>query len=263
MLRTGRDQWRVAGVSGVARRTLSPVTSRPTTGPPPGLRAATPPDLPATERPAEGTTAADSVTPASAAPHPDPHPVRPTTNPSQTTTPSPGAAHETAGVEPSSAPLAGDLPAERHRLSPRVTSYWRWRAFFSALPLLALLASLAVVVPWGPWWAGWGIVGVALAAVILAVIILPPIRYRVFWYAISTTEIDVQHGIIFVKRSVVPMHRVQNLRTERGPMADHYGMTNLKIKTAAGSVNISGLGRREADELCDRISALADVADDV
>ena len=35
------------------------------------------------------------------------------------------------------------------------------------------------------------------------------------------------------------------------------------IATAAGSVNLSGLDRREADDLCDRISSLADVADDV
>jgi membrane protein YdbS with pleckstrin-like domain len=104
---------------------------------------------------------------------------------------------------------------------------------------------------------------VLTALVAVAIVVLAPIRYQVFWYAISPTEIDIQHGIIFIKRSVVPMHRVQTLRTERGPMADHYRMTNLKIKTAGGSVTISGLGRVEADELCDRISRLADVADDV
>jgi len=126
-----------------------------------------------------------------------------------------------------------------------------------------LLIALAIVIPWGPWWIRWGIVGIAAVLVVMAMVILPPIRYRVFWYAISPTEIDIQHGIIFIKRSVVPMHRVQNLRTERGPIADHYRMTNLKIRTAAGSVNLSGLDRTEADELCDRISALADVADDL
>ena len=128
---------------------------------------------------------------------------------------------------------------------------------------MLLLIALAIVIPWGPWWIRWGIVGIAAVLVVLAMVILPPIRYRVFWYAISPTEIDVQHGIIFIKRSVVPMHRVQNLRTERGPIADHYRMTNLKIRTAAGSVNLSGLDRTEADQLCERISALADVADDV
>jgi hypothetical protein len=128
---------------------------------------------------------------------------------------------------------------------------------------LLLLIALAIVIPWGPWWIRWGIVGIAAVLVVLAMVILPPIRYRVFWYAISPTEIDIQHGIIFIKRSVVPMHRVQNLRTERGPIADHYRLTNLKIRTAAGSVNLSGLDRTEADQLCERISALADVADDV
>jgi membrane protein YdbS with pleckstrin-like domain len=95
------------------------------------------------------------------------------------------------------------------------------------------------------------------------IVILPPIRYRVFWYAISPTEIDIQDGIIFTTRSVVPMHRVQTLLTERGPLADHYRMTNLKIRTAAGSVRLSGLDRGEADELCKRIGRLTDLADDV
>ena len=140
-------------------------------------------------------------------------------------------------------PLAGDLPTERHRLPARVTRYWRWRAFYSSLPLLVLLISGAIVLPWGPWWVRWGIVGVVVAVIAACIIILPPIRYRVFWYAISSTEIDIQNGIIFIKRSVVPMHRVQTLRTERGPMADHYRMTNLKIRTAAGSVRLSGLDR--------------------
>jgi membrane protein YdbS with pleckstrin-like domain len=94
-------------------------------------------------------------------------------------------------------------------------------------------------------------------------IILPPIRYRVFWFAISPTEIDIQNGIIFIKRSVVPMRRVQTLLSERGPIADHYRLTNLKIRTAAGSVRLSGLDRGEADELAERISRLTDLADDV
>ena len=142
----------------------------------------------------------------------------------------------------SAVPLAGDLPTERHRLPARVTRYWRWRAFYSSLPLLVLLISVAIVLPWGPWWVRWGIVGVFVAVIAACIIILPPIRYRVFWYAISSTEIDIQNGIIFTKRSVVPMHRVQTLLSERGPMADHYRMTNLKIRTAAGSVQAQRAG---------------------
>jgi membrane protein YdbS with pleckstrin-like domain len=169
----------------------------------------------------------------------------------------------TAPGEPFAAPLAGDLPTERHRLPARVTRYWRWRAFCSALPLLVLLVSAAVLLPWGPWWARWGVVAVFIAVIAACLIILPPIRHRVFWYAISPTEIDIQEGIFFTKRSVVPMRRVQTLRSERGPIADHYRMTTLKIRTAAGAVSLSGLDRDEADALCDRICRLTDLADDV
>ncbi len=168
-----------------------------------------------------------------------------------------------AAGEPDPALLAGDLAAERHRLPARVTRYWRWRVFYSSLPLLVLLITAAIVLPWGPWWVRWGIVGVFVAVIAVCLIILPPIRYRVFWYAISSTEIDIQNGIIFTTRSVVPMRRVQTLLSERGPMADHYRLTNLRIRTAGGSVRLSGLDRGEADELCERISQLTDLADDV
>ena len=173
------------------------------------------------------------------------------------------ASPSTAAGDRDSVRLAGDLPAERHRLPARVTRYWRWRGFFSSLPLLALLISGAFVLPWGPSWVRWGVVGFFVVVIAVCLIVLPPIRYRVFWYAISSTEIDVQNGIIFIKRSVVPMRRVQTLLSERGPIADHYRLTNLKIRTAAGSVRLSGLDRGEADELTERISRLTDLADDV
>ena len=125
-------------------------------------------------------------------------------------------------AEQDAVPLAGDLAVERHHLPARVARYWRWRAFYSSLPLVVMLISAAIVLPWGPWWVRWGIVGVVVAVVAACIVILPPIRYRVFWYAISSTEIDIQNGIIFIHRSVVPMRRVQTLFSERGPIADHY-----------------------------------------
>jgi uncharacterized protein len=214
---------------------LGDVTTRPRIGQPPGVQSdgsTQPRQSPTGSPPASGTGATEEVSP---------------------TTPGGWLA----------VPLAGDLPTERHRLPARVTRYWRWRAFCSSLPVLVLMVTGAIVLPWGPWWVRWGVVGVVIAVITAGMIILPPIRYRVFWYAISSTEIDVQSGIIFTKRSLVPMHRVQTLRSERGPIADHYRMTTLKIRTAAGSVSLSGLDRAEADELCERIGRLTGLADDV
>ena len=160
-------------------------------------------------------------------------------------------------------PLVGDQVTERHRLSRRVVAYWRWRWLLSLVPSLLLLAALAIVIPFGDAWLRWSAFLVLAAAGFVSLVILPPIRFRVFWYAISPTEIDIQHGIIFIKRSVIPMHRVQSLRVERGPIADHYRMATLRISTAASTLSVSGLERPEADEVCTRISQLADVTDDV
>jgi membrane protein YdbS with pleckstrin-like domain len=236
---------------------LSNVTSGPSTGQPAGVQSggsAQPPSPRVSPSPAADTGEAEegeSISAIAAAG------VDGRTAPVATTVP------PTAAGEPFAVPLAGDLPTERHRLPARVTRYWRWRAFYGSLPLLVLLVSGAIVLPWGPWWVRWGIVGVVVAVIATCMIILPPIRYRVFWYAISSTEIDIQNGIIFIKRSVVPMRRVQSLRSDCGPLADHYRMTNLKIRTAAGSVSLSGLDRGEADELCEQIGRLTDLADDV
>jgi membrane protein YdbS with pleckstrin-like domain len=160
-------------------------------------------------------------------------------------------------------PLIGDTVGERHRLSRRVIAYWRWRWLISLVPTLLLLAALAIVIPWGEWWMRWSLFTVLAVVGIAALVVLPPIRFRVFWYAISPTEIDIQHGIVFIKRSVIPMHRVQSLRVERGPIADHYRMATLRISTAADTLSVSGLARPEADAVCTRIAELADVADDV
>jgi hypothetical protein len=53
-------------------------------------------------------------------------------------------------AEQDAVPLAGDLAVERHHLPARVTRYWRWRAFYSSLPLVVLLITAAIVLPWGP-----------------------------------------------------------------------------------------------------------------
>jgi membrane protein YdbS with pleckstrin-like domain len=234
---------------------LGDMTSRPHTGQPPGVQSGGSERLiPGSSSPASDTGAAEDngATSSAIAPEADVRAAPVATNVSAT---APG--------ELSAVPLAGDLSTERHRLPARVTRYWRWRVFYSSLPFLVLLVTAAIVLPWGPWWARWGVVAIFFAVIAACLIVLPPIRHRVFWYAISPTEIDVQNGIVFTKRSIVPMRRVQTLRFERGPVADHYRMTTLKILTAAGSVSLSGLDRSEADELCERIGRLTGLADDV
>jgi hypothetical protein len=94
---------------------------------PPGVQSdgsAQPRQLPGSSSPASDTGAAEeggAISSAIAAPGAD---VR--------ATPVATIVSATAQGELSTVPLAGDLPAERHRLPARVTRYWRWRAFYSS-----------------------------------------------------------------------------------------------------------------------------------
>ena len=192
-----------------AHRMLNNVTSRSAAGQSPGVQSGglgLPRSTPMNSSPGSGTGAAEDGDSISAIAAPD----------ADGADGNGGTAFPpTAAGEPDPILLAGDMPTERHRLPARVTRYWRWRALYSSLPLVVLLITAAIVLPWGPWWVRWGIVGVAVAVIAAGMIILLPIRYRVFWYAISSTEIDVQDGIIFINRSGVPMRRVQTLTSER------------------------------------------------
>lgn len=134
------------------------------------------------------------------------------------------------------------------------------------VPPILLLVALALLVPTDPVWLAavcWILAAALTIGGAVAVALVPPIRHAVFWYSMSDDQLDVAHGLVFRRRTVVPMHRVQSLRTERGPLARWFGLTSVRVRTAGGSVAINGLELAEGDRICDRISRLADVRDDV
>ncbi|GAA1998322.1 PH domain-containing protein [Nakamurella flavida] len=167
---------------------------------------------------------------------------------------------ETPGPED----LPGDRPADRERLPTRTRGYWTAQALLVGVPVTGLFVLWAVASGWFTPGVRWTVA--ALVAVLLIGVragIAPRVRHRLFWYAISETEIDVQHGFLVTSRTVVPMSRVQYLRSEHGVLADRFALANLHVHTAAGSVPLPGLDRAVADEVRARISRWAHLDDDV
>jgi membrane protein YdbS with pleckstrin-like domain len=144
-----------------------------------------------------------------------------------------------------------------------VIGYWRVRGALLALAVLAVLAWLAWQTSWFTATVRWTVVGVVAVLLVVAVLVAPPIRYRIFWYAISPAEIDISDGLYVRTRTVVPMHRVQHLRTDHGPIADRFRVATLHIHTAAGTIRLADLDRDEAEAVRVRIAELAQLTDDV
>lgn len=146
-----------------------------------------------------------------------------------------------------------ELPEPEHRLPPEARGYWRISGLLSSLPVFAAALWLGSYLP--------GVrlllVLAALAVVVVAVVVVPPLRYRRWRYAIREHEIDLSHGTLVARRTLVPMRRVQHVETESGPLQGSYGLASVSFHTAAGALEIPALKQWEAEEVRRRIGELA------
>ena len=155
-------------------------------------------------------------------------------------------------------------PAER--LDPRAKVLWRITGTLGALPLLAAgafasWASLRVVeVPLlltvVPFLAALGLV-VVLAAVV------PDLRWRRWRYEIREDEVDLQRGIVWVSRTLVPLARIQHVDTQSGPLQRRFGLATVVFFTAAGPNQIPELSAPVAAQVRDRIAELTREQDEL
>jgi uncharacterized protein len=172
-----------------------------------------------------------------------------------------GKADEEAG-EPS---LPGPRPAPSQRLDPKALTVWRIGAALNSLWVWALFGGFVGIsfltdFVW-PWSAP--LLLIPLVVTILSVLIIPPIEWRRWCYEVTEREIDMQRGVFVVTRTLIPMSRVQHVDTQQGPLLRLYGLAAVTITTAGGGHEIPGLSVEIADQVRDRIAALADVSDDV
>lgn len=111
----------------------------------------------------------------------------------------------------------------------------------------------------------WSLVVTCVVAAILIALqiwILPLLRYKKWRYEVSEHEIELKHGVLIVKRTLIPMVRVQHVDTRQGPLLRAYELSSVTISTAATTHEIPALSNEVADELRDRISVLARVTED-
>ncbi|MFP4655047.1 MAG: PH domain-containing protein [Methanohalobium sp.] len=151
------------------------------------------------------------------------------------------------------------------RIDPRALKSWFISGFLLGLVLLTIPLSYIILVSsvWNlPVQWGWiGIVAVAIFTVWSAVV-APRLRIRFWRYEIRKDEIDIQHGIFIVRRTLIPMVRVQHVDTEHGPVMRSFGLATLRISTAATDHYIPALSKGKASELMGEIASLTRLSDE-
>jgi membrane protein YdbS with pleckstrin-like domain len=153
-------------------------------------------------------------------------------------------------------------PAER--LDPRAIKLWRLTGLINLLPLLV-----------GAGVAGWALArfGDYYVAAVPALVILvlgsmtvgvaPGLRWRMWRYEIRPDEIDLQRGILWIERTLVPLARIQHVDTRQGPLQRRFGLSTVVFYTAAGPNQIPELSTAVAAEVRDRIAELTGEQDEL
>ncbi|HET7479793.1 MAG TPA: PH domain-containing protein [Rubrobacteraceae bacterium] len=155
-------------------------------------------------------------------------------------------------------------PAQR--LDPRAKTLWRITNLLGMLPLL--LGAIAVgfalfrIVEMPLPVAALPVV-VVLALIVLAVGVMPGLRWRRWRYEIRPEEVDLQRGVYWVSRTLVPLARIQHVDTRQGPLQRRFGLSTVVFYTAAGPNQIPELSAPIAAEVRDRISELTREQDEL
>ena len=104
---------------------------------------------------------------------------------------------------------------------------------------------------------------VVLALAVLSVAVIPDLRWRRWRYEIRPDEVDLQRGIFWIARTLVPLARIQHVDTRQGPLQRRFGLSTVVFYTAAGPNQIPELSTPVAADARDRIAELTTEQDEL
>lgn len=149
-----------------------------------------------------------------------------------------------------------ELDGSWHQISPRwVASQVVQNAIF-----LAFVIAAAVLISWGSHslWA-WIPAGVIILITLITLIILPR-QAKAIGYMLRADDIVFRKGILWQRMTAIPYGRLQLVDITQGPLDRAFGVTQLKMVTAAATTNaqIPGLTSTAADALRDTLIEVAE-----
>ncbi|HTE61204.1 MAG TPA: PH domain-containing protein [Solirubrobacteraceae bacterium] len=167
---------------------------------------------------------------------------------------------------PSQQAPAPDPQVAPERLDPIPGEWKRVSSKYVVVDLIGTLISGAIMtiasgLPWYFFQVPWLLVFPIVFGVMMVVLAaFTPRRVRAIGYRLRDDDLLFRRGIMFQRFVAVPYGRMQLVDINRGPLARAVGLSELKLVTAAAASNVTipGLPEQEADDLRDRLVALAE-----
>ncbi|OIJ15795.1 hypothetical protein BKP35_02040 [Anaerobacillus arseniciselenatis] len=155
-------------------------------------------------------------------------------------------------------------PIPSQRISESALKVWRITGALQSLFYLVIPIGYYFIHNIFLWPASllWLFIAVFIAITIVKTFVIPLLRWRRWRYEVYENEVDLQFGLIIVRRVLIPMIRVQHVDTRQGPLLRKYRLATVTITTAATVHQIPALSEERAANLRDRISKLATEAEE-
>lgn len=152
----------------------------------------------------------------------------------------------------------GNRPVQYQKIDARSVKSWRIGGligFVTVLCVCTLVTFLIASSELSPLWRHLAKAAMiaALCISIADIVIFPVIEYRQWGYILEDDRVVIRHGIFFVRETVIPIIRIQNITISQGPVNRKLGLCEIRISLASGSFTIEGLDRQTADAVSERL----------
>jgi len=148
------------------------------------------------------------------------------------------------------------LDGSWHQISPRyvVSQFVQNGIFIAILVAVALIVGVVLEQAWV-----WIPVGVVIAITLITLIILPR-QAKALGYMLREDDVVFRRGILWQRMVAVPYGRMQLVDITQGPLDRAFGVSQLKMVTAAATtgVQIPGLSQEGAEALRDTLIEVAE-----
>jgi uncharacterized protein len=153
-------------------------------------------------------------------------------------------------------------PVPQEQIHPKAVTAWRISGAISTFFYLAMLLTYLFFVFTAdfPMWPAWIGLFVVLMNGMFEMVIVPELRWRKWRYTVAESEIDLMRGVLIIRRTLIPVNRIQHVDTRQGPVMRYFGLSSVTISTAATTHEIPALDDETADTVRNHISGLARTA---
>jgi membrane protein YdbS with pleckstrin-like domain len=139
--------------------------------------------------------------------------------------------------EPPALPVAPGDHLQSFRPSEGFLRYLKFRFW-----VLLFVADIALLIAWLAITAASVRIGLLLAPLALAVMVLPDIvayvaihlRYDTTWYVLTHRSLRIRRGIWVIHETTITFENIQNISVESGPLERWFGIANVIVDTAGG-----------------------------